>query len=508
MFADHHKYTSVPHSNSIDDLQEVALNSPRSESSSTLNEEDKEKERLLDDNASDSEDSDAADDLLEDELEQLQIMQRARRERACNSGLLIKIGCNLLGFLAVAIFGAICMHLCNYSQEDALYSLNRWASGVVGAPPSFTMTEESRHQLFEELGLAEKEGHEMLQQQLQQHKHVCEATTPTDLVPGTVPDMELDAHEITIESLGKDVQLSVRVLTQDSIQKPTLRVLEGKTNGAMTGLYLRNSYQRKATLFEVVQVNHKMGSMEEEIERCIQETPRERWNGRKILKKKQQKRHHHHNHRHHHDQDEKAKSDVSPANLCQVLRLESRSTSDTVLPERHQCSHLTIELMLPKQKELCLLKLEGSVMQVTMDNVDAVFKKLEITNEYGSIRVNNVKANKLELQSALSSIAATGVRSGHGKKLEILAVSPTGDVLIQIADEPTSMLELEAISGKANVDAVLPSAYRGQVLLKGEKKGELNQSFHGKATPKGKCLRNKVRLESFGEGSHARLFYV
>lgn len=498
MLGTHHKYSSVPSQDTHEDLDEIALNSPRSESFES-NEGDKEKEPLLDDTLSDS----GSDDSSEAPLGPVDTLVQAQR-KACSSSFPVRC-CNLLGLLSIAAFGTICLHLCDFSQEESLGALNRWMDNFVGLAPSFTMSDESRQQLMFDLGFKAGSSDE----------RICEATTPADLGPAPIPPIAMDAHDITIESLSQDVQLSVRIVSLEGVQVPTVRVIEGNTSGGVSGMYLRNRYKKGSSVLEVIGVQHELGSMEEEIGRCIDEAPHKHCHGRKKHNKRHghehQKRHHHHDlDRHHHGQGHE---DIQLANMCQIIRMVPRNIGFVEsIPSNPRCTHLTLELALPLRQELCSLKLYGSTMHVFMDSLDAVFKKLEIWNEYGPIKVHNVRANKVELQSVLSSIEATGLRSGHGKQLEVSAVSPTGKVLVQIADVPTCSLEVEAVSGHDDVEAVLPTAYRGRVCLKGGKTSHdlvdprLDHIEHAQSS--GKHLKNKVHIESMGNASHARLYYI
>lgn len=314
------------------------------------------------------------------------------------------------------------------------------------------MSDESRQQLMVDLGFKANSSEE----------RICEATTPADLGPAPIPLITIDAHDITIESLGQDVQLSIRVVSVEGVQVPTVRVIEGTTSGGVSGMYLRNRYKKGSSVLEVISVQHELGSMEEEIGRCIDEASQKHFHDRK----KHDKRHgHEHQKRHHHQHHGQGRGDIQPANMCQIIRMVPRNTGLVgIIPSNSRCTHLTLELALPLRQELCSLKLYGSTMHVFMDSLDAVFKTLGISNEYGPINVHNVKADKVELQSVLSSIEVTGLRSGHGKHLEVSAVSPTGKVLVQIADVPTCLLEVEAVSGHDNVEAVLVSLFFSSIF--------------------------------------------
>lgn len=323
----------------------------------------------------------------------------------------------------------------------------------VGLAPNFTMSDDSRQQLMVDLGFKAGSNEE----------RICDATTPADLRPAPIPAIAMDAHDIVIESLGQDVHLSIRIVSVEEVQVPTVRVIEGATSGGVSGMYLRNRYNKGSSILEVIGVQHKLGTMEEEIGRCIEEIPLEHCHGRKKHNKRygheQQKRHHHHQHDHdRHKHQGQGQGDIRPANMCQIISMVPRNIGlvETIL-SNPRCTHLTLELALPLQQELCSLRLHGSTMHVFMDSLDAVFKKLEIWNEYGPIKVHNVRSNKVELQSVLSSIEATGLRSAHGEQLQVSAVSPTGKVLVQIAEVPTCSLELEAVSGNDNVEAILVS---------------------------------------------------
>ncbi|KAG0334233.1 hypothetical protein BG000_008491 [Podila horticola] len=341
------------------------------------------------------------------------------------------------------------------------------------------MSDDSRQQLMVDLGFKVGSNEE----------RICDATTPADLRPTPIPAITMDAHDI--------------------VQVPTVRVIEGATSGGVSGMYLRNRYNKGSSILEVIGVQHKLGTMEEEIGRCIEEAPLKHCHGRKKHNKRygreQQKRHHHHQHDHdRHKHQGQGHGDIQPANMCQIISMVPRNIGlvKTIL-SNPRCTHLTLELALPLQQELCSLRLHGTTMHVFMDSLDAVFKKLEIWNEYGPIKVHNVRANKVELQSVLSSIEATGLRSAHGEQLQ---------VLVQIAEVPTCSLELEAVSGHDNVEAILPNAYRGQVCLKGGKKDldllALDQDRNEQVEHRGKHLKNKIHIESMGDKSRARLYYV
>ncbi|KAG0089140.1 hypothetical protein BGZ93_009482 [Podila epicladia] len=463
----HRKYLSVPVQDTLEDLDDIALRSPRFESSETT---------------------------------------EGEKEKG-NVNFPVQC-CNLLGLLAIATFGTICLYLCNFSQEESLGALNRWMDNFVGVAPSFTLSDESRQQLMVDLGFKANTDDE----------RICEATTLADLGPAPISAITMDAHDITIESLDQDVQLSIRIVSQEEVKVPTVRVIEGATSGGVTGMYLRSRYKKGSSVLEVIGVQHKLGTMDEELVRCIEEAPHA-CHGRKKHNMRQgyrhQKRHHHHQHDHNRHKHQRQRNDeIQPANFCQIISMVPRNIGRVeTIPSNPRCTHLTLELALPLQQEICSLRLHGSTMYVFMDGLDAVFKKLKILNEYGPIKVHNVKANKVELQSVLSSIEATGLRSGHGKQLEVSAVSPTSKVLVQIAEVPTCLLEVEAVSGNDNVEAVLPTAYRGQVCLKGGKKGhDLGEpkAEHHEHNEKGrpKHLKNKVHIESMGDESHARLYYI
>ncbi|KAG0015895.1 hypothetical protein BGZ81_011484 [Podila clonocystis] len=497
MLGSHHKYSSVPSQDTLEDLDDIALHSPHSESSETND------EPLLDDTLSES----GSDDPSEAPPGHLDTLVQARRQ-ACSSMNFPVRCCNLLGLLAIAAFSAICLHLCSYSQEESLGALDRWMENFVGLSPSFTMTDKSRQQLMVDLGFKADSDEE----------RICEATTLADLRPAPIPAITMDTHDITIESLGQDVQLSIRIVSVEEVQIPTVRVIEGATSGGVSGMYLRSRYHKGSSVLEVIGVQHELRTMGEEISRCMEETPHTQYHGRNKHKKKQGhknlKRHHHqHNHDRHKPKGQ-GHSDIQPANMCQIISMVPRNIGlAETIPSNSRCTHLTLELALPMQQEICSLTLHGSTMHVFMDSLDSVFKKLEIWNEYGPIKVHNVKANKVELQSVLSSIEATGLRSGHGKQLEVSAVSPTGKVLVQIAEVPTCLLALEAVSGHDNVEAVLPTAYRGQVCLKGGRRGydlfELGPEHHEHTEGRRpKHLKNKVHIESMGDESYARLYYI
>ncbi|KAG0020633.1 hypothetical protein BGZ82_011537 [Podila clonocystis] len=498
MLRSHHKYSSVPGQDTLEDLDDIALHSPQSERPETN------EEPLLDDTLSDS----GSDHPSEAPLGHLDTFVQARRQECSSVNFPVRC-CNLLGLLAIAAFSAICLHLCNYSQEESLGALDRWMENFVGLAPSFTMTDESRQQLMVDLGFKADSD----------EARICEATTLADLRPAPIPAITMDAHDITIESLGQDVQLSIRVVSVKEVHIPTVRVIEGATSGGVSGMYLRNRYHKGSSVLEVIGVQHELGTMEEEISLCIEETPHTQCDGRNKHKKehghKHLKRHHHHHHNHDRQKPKgQGRGDIQPANMCQIISMVPRNIGlAETIPSNPRCTHLTLELALPMQQELCSLRLHGSTMHVFMDSLDSVFKKLEIRNEYGPIKVHNVKANKVELQSVLSSIEATGLRSGHGGQLEVSAVSPTGKVLVQIAEAPTCLLALEAVSGHDNVEAVLPTAYRGQVCLKGGRKGhdrfesgaEHHEHTEGRRP---KHLKNKVHIESMGDESYARLYYI
>ncbi|KAG0351243.1 hypothetical protein BG005_009301 [Podila minutissima] len=497
LLGSHHKYSSVPAQDTLDDLDDIALHSPRSESSETT------EEPLLNDTMSES----GSEDSSEAPLGHLDTLDQAQHEESSRVNFPVQC-CNLLGLLAIATFGTICMYLCNFSQEESLGALNRWMDNFVGVAPSFTMSDESRQQLMVDLGFKAGSNEE----------RICEATTPIDLGPAQISAITMDAHDITIESLGQDVQLSIRIVALEEVQVPTVRVIEGATSGGVTGMYLRSRYKKGSFVLEVIGVQHELGTMEEETIRCIEEAPHGRHGCKKHNKRQgheHQKRHHHHQHDHdRHRHQRQRNGDIQPANFCQIIGMVPRNIGLVeTIPSNPRCTHLTLELALPLQQELCSLRLHGSTMYVFMDSLDAVFKKLEILNDYGPIKVHNVKANKIELQSVLSSIEATGLRSGHGKQLEVSAVSPTSKVLVQIAEVPACLLELEAVSGHDNVEAVLPTAYRGQVCLKGGKKGhDLGEpgAEHHEHNENGRPqhLKNKIHIESMGDESHARLYYV
>ncbi|KAG0365091.1 hypothetical protein BGZ54_006877 [Gamsiella multidivaricata] len=150
-----------------------------------------------------------------------------------------------------------------------------------------------------------------------------------------------------------------------------------------------------------------------------------------------------------------------------------------------------------------------------MDDRDTIYKKTRITNQQGRIAIKGIRADRVDVYSVLSGMEAREVRSGRGKTLDVSAVSPVGAVVVSVAKVPRTRLDVKAISGRLGVDVALPRAYTDQVALKTsfknasmtveEDKGMENVKERGDGQRQ--RLRNRVRLESRGQGTHVRLSY-
>ncbi|KAG0323219.1 hypothetical protein BGZ99_002895 [Dissophora globulifera] len=369
-------------------------------------------------------------------------------------------------------------------------------------------------------------------------------------------DLELKGHDIVLKSYDPNVHLSIKISSSSDVSKPSLRAVRGQftTLSGPKGLMFKTKHHKSVVTVNVWPVSRhsqqdqeclrsgKRGDHEHE-RHSSQGAENEKQsvrtlNGRKESRyeKRHNRRHHHDNQKHQHKQDhrhhrhghhEEDRQDPVHRKPCHQEQPTCRyvpiydqdpvslfdPTSSEALWESNLCPIiLDLEILIPRHPdptELCSLQLEGAIMDVRLEDAHTNFKKVHIANQHGKIVIKDLRTDLLNVYSMLSDIQVLSVQSGHDKKLEVSAVSPVGAIQVQVAKAPTSKLCLTAISGRGDVDVVLPKAYAGQVVLKTPTYKSLivekvEPVRDRKNQPR---LRNGVRLESKGDATHARLSY-